>query len=77
MKSVGVDLELDARMSHAQAHDIASGLEASIRDELGPEIEVDTHIEPMEIEELAGRDAARETADAIATALAPQTMMAR
>ena len=69
VKSVGVDLELDARMSHAQAHDIASGLEAAIRDELGSAIEVDTHIEPMEIEELAGRDAPRETADEITTAL--------
>ncbi|MBX9758058.1 MAG: cation-efflux pump [Beijerinckiaceae bacterium] len=57
VKSIGVDLELDARMSHGDAHDIASALETAIRDELGAEVEVDTHIEPMEIEELAGRDA--------------------
>lgn len=69
VKSVGVDLELDARMSHAEAHDIASGLEAAIRDELGPEIEVDTHIEPMEIEELAGRDAPPEATARIEAAL--------
>lgn len=70
VKSVGVDLELDSRMSHAEAHDIASGLEAAIRDELGPQIEVDTHIEPMEIEELAGRDAPAETTARIEAALA-------
>ena len=62
VKSVGVDLELDARMPHGEAHEIASGLEAAIRDELGPDIEVDTHIEPMEIDELAGRDADPATA---------------
>jgi cation diffusion facilitator family transporter len=57
VKSVGLDLELDARMLLADAHEIASELESAIRDELGPEIEVDTHIEPMEIAELSGRDA--------------------
>jgi cation diffusion facilitator family transporter len=69
VKSVGLDLELDARMPHGQAHDIATGLEAAIRDELGPEIEVDTHIEPMEVEELAGRDADPATTEAIRDAL--------
>ena len=69
VKSIGVDLELDARMPHGQAHDVASGLEAAIRDELGPQIEVDTHIEPMEIDELAGRDADAEIARRITQAL--------
>ena len=69
VKSVGLDLEIDARMPLGAAHEIASGLEAAIRDELGPEIEVDTHIEPMEIEELAGRDAPSETAALITQAL--------
>lgn len=69
VKSVGVDLELDARMSLAKAHDIASGLEAAIRDEIGQSIEVDTHIEPMEVEELTGRDAPHETVEGIRAAL--------
>lgn len=69
VKSIGVDLELDARMSHGEAHEIATALEAAIRDELGPEIEVDTHIEPMEVEELAGRDADAETTRRITQAL--------
>jgi divalent metal cation (Fe/Co/Zn/Cd) transporter len=57
VKSIGLDLELDGRMPHGEAHDIASALEAAIRDELGSDIEVDTHLEPMEIAELSGRDA--------------------
>jgi cation diffusion facilitator family transporter len=69
VKSVGVDLELDARMSHGEAHEIASALEAAIRDELGPGIEVDTHIEPMEIDELIGRDADAATTLTISEAL--------
>lgn len=66
VKSVGLDLEVDARMSLGAAHEIASGLERAIRDELGPEVEVDTHIEPMEIEELEGQDAESETIEVIA-----------
>ena len=35
-------------------------LEAALRDELGPGVEVETHIEPLQIEGLAGRDAPAE-----------------
>jgi cation diffusion facilitator family transporter len=56
-KSVSLDLELDGRMSHGAAHTIASDLEATIVAELGPDIEVETHIEPLEMRELAGQDA--------------------
>ena len=55
--SVTLDLEVDGRMSLGEAHEIASHLEDSIANELGPDIEVETHIEPMEIRELNGRDA--------------------
>ena len=41
----------------AAAHDIATGLEEAIRDELGPGVEVETHIEPLPAMLLAGRDA--------------------
>lgn len=55
--SVSVDLEVEGTLSLAAAHDIASGLEEAIRDELGPEVEVETHIEPLPADLLAGRDA--------------------
>jgi divalent metal cation (Fe/Co/Zn/Cd) transporter len=70
VKSIGLDLELDSRMPHGEAHDIASALEAAIRDELGADIEVDTHLEPMEIAELSGRDAPADVTAKIAGTLA-------
>jgi divalent metal cation (Fe/Co/Zn/Cd) transporter len=70
VKSIGLDLELDGRMPHGEAHDIASALEAAIRDELGADIEVDTHLEPMEIAELSGRDAPADVTAKIAGTLA-------
>jgi cation diffusion facilitator family transporter len=56
--SVSVDLEVEGTLALAAAHDIASQLEESIREELGPEVEVETHIEPLPALLLAGRDAA-------------------
>jgi divalent metal cation (Fe/Co/Zn/Cd) transporter len=54
---VSLDLEVDGRMSLTDAHDVATRLEAAIEDELGADIEVETHIEPLETRELDGRDA--------------------
>ena len=34
-----------------------AGLEEAMRDELGPDVEVETHIEPLPADVLAGRDA--------------------
>jgi cation diffusion facilitator family transporter len=56
-KSVSFDAELDGRMSLGAAHEIASRLEKAVRAELGPQIEVETHIEPLEVRELSGLDA--------------------
>jgi cation diffusion facilitator family transporter len=56
--SVSVDLEVEGTLTLAAAHDIASQLEESIREELGPDVEVETHIEPLLAIVLAGRDAA-------------------
>jgi cation diffusion facilitator family transporter len=56
--SVSVDLEVDGAMPLAAAHDVASRLEEAIRRELGPKVEVETHIEPLPADVLAGRDAA-------------------
>jgi divalent metal cation (Fe/Co/Zn/Cd) transporter len=52
------------------AHDIASRLETAINDELGPEVEVETHIEPLQVVDMAGSDASPERTDAVETALA-------
>jgi len=54
---VTLDLEVDGRMSLGEAHDVATKLEDTIESEVGDDIEVETHIEPMEMRELAGRDA--------------------
>jgi cation diffusion facilitator family transporter len=55
--SVSLDLEVDGSQPLAAAHDVASRLEDAIRSELGPEVEVETHIEPLPADLLAGRDA--------------------
>ena len=55
--SVSVDLEIDGSQPLATAHEVASRLEDAIRRELGPDVEVETHIEPLPADLLAGRDA--------------------
>jgi cation diffusion facilitator family transporter len=55
--SVSLDLEVDGSLSLARAHEIADGLEGALRDELGPEVEVETHIEPLQVRDAAGSDA--------------------
>jgi cation diffusion facilitator family transporter len=67
--SISLDLEVDGALPLGAAHDIASGLEAAIRDELGPNVEVDTHIEPLETE-AAGSDAAADRVKAVTAELA-------
>src|ERR1700732_1500981 len=67
--TVSIDLEVDAEMALNQAHDIAHELERNIRDEFGEDVEVDTHIEPLEPELPLGADAAPDRVEAIKTAL--------
>lgn len=55
--SISADLEVEGTLPIAAAHEIASGLEEAVRDELGPDIEVETHIEPLPADLLAGSDA--------------------
>src|SRR3989440_6095376 len=55
--TVSIDLEVDGEMPLIQAHEIAHTLEHNIRDEFGADVEVDTHIEPLEPELPAGTDA--------------------
>jgi divalent metal cation (Fe/Co/Zn/Cd) transporter len=68
-KAVSLDIELDRRMTHGAAHEIASGLETALRAELGEHLEVETHIEPLDFEERMGADAGPETSEAIRAAL--------
>jgi cation diffusion facilitator family transporter len=55
--SVSLDLELDGHLGLGLAHDIASRLETAIADELGPDVEVETHIEPLQAHSDSGQDA--------------------
>ena len=68
--SVSLDLEVDGALSLAAAHAIASGLEAAVRDELGPDVEVESHIEPLQVDRLSGQDAAPARVEAVRAALA-------
>ena len=67
--SVSLDLEVERKLALGAAHDIADQLEAALRDELGPEVEVETHIEPLQ-PEAAGREAPPERVKAVQMALA-------
>ncbi len=55
--SVSADLEVEGTLPLSAAHETATLLEDAIRDELGPDVEVETHIEPLPAVVLAGRDA--------------------
>ncbi|NOJ45708.1 cation-efflux pump [Bradyrhizobium archetypum] len=66
---VSIDLEVDGDMELKAAHDIAHGLERSIREDFGEDVEVDTHIEPLEPELPHGTDAAPERVETVKAAL--------
>jgi cation diffusion facilitator family transporter len=55
--SVSADLEVDGTEPLAAAHDTATRLEEAVRDELGTDVEVETHIEPLPADILPGSDA--------------------
>jgi len=67
--TVSIDLEVDGDMALNAAHDIAHELERNIRDEFGEDVEVDTHIEPLEPELPHGTDASLDRVETIQTAL--------
>ena len=67
--TVSIDLEVDGEMALTAAHDIAHDLERSIRDDFGEDVEVDTHIEPLEPELPLGTDAAPARVETIKAAL--------
>jgi divalent metal cation (Fe/Co/Zn/Cd) transporter len=67
---VSIDLEVDGEMALNEAHAIANRLEQKIGEEFGADVEVDTHIEPLEPELPFGSDAAPARVAEIAQALA-------
>ncbi len=67
--AVALDLEVEGKLTLGEAHDIASRLEAAVCEELGPEVEVETHIEPLQVDGLTGRDADAKRVQEVATAL--------
>ncbi len=66
--AVALDLEVDRKLALGAAHQIADKLEMALRDELGPNVEVETHIEPLQAD-AAGREAPRERVHAVQEAL--------
>lgn len=55
--AVSFDLEVEGSTSLGAAHDTATALEDAIRQELGRDVEVESHIEPQPERMLQGRDA--------------------
>ncbi|MCF8477412.1 MAG: cation-efflux pump [Pseudolabrys sp.] len=68
--AVALDLEVDGKLSLAAAHDVADSLEEAIATELGTDVEVETHIEPLQSEDASGREAPAERVLAVQAALA-------
>lgn len=54
--AIAFDLEVPGRLPLAEAHALASALEEEIRAELGPDTEIDTHLEPLAIAVAGGSD---------------------
>ena len=67
--SVSLDLEVDGHLTLGEAHSIASQLEFAIQEELGSTTEVETHIEPLVVSSLTGKDSDEATRKDIADAL--------
>lgn len=67
--AVSLDLEVDGHLSLAAAHEVADRLELAIEEELGNGVEVETHIEPLQIADLSGRNAHSARVREIETAL--------
>ncbi|MGV6874000.1 cation diffusion facilitator family transporter [Pseudochelatococcus sp. B33] len=67
--SISVDLEIDGRATLGDAHAAATRFESALRDEFGTDAEVETHIEPLEIDPLEGQDAPEEEVARIAASL--------
>jgi cation diffusion facilitator family transporter len=67
--SVSLDLEVDGSLALGVAHDIATELEEAVREEIGPTVEVETHIEPLQPHDQPGLDASPDRVAAVRDAL--------
>ena len=67
--TVSLDLEVDGRLSLRAAHEMADALESAIESELGVGVEVETHIEPLQPQDVTGREALPERVGAVSIAL--------
>jgi cation diffusion facilitator family transporter len=67
--SVSLDLEVDGSLALGVAHDIATELEEAVREEIGPTVEVETHIEPLQPHDQPGLDAPPDQVAAVRDAL--------
>ncbi|HEY6701961.1 MAG TPA: cation diffusion facilitator family transporter [Pseudolabrys sp.] len=67
--AVSLDLEVEGTLSLRAAHEMADGLESAIAAELGPDVEVETHIEPLQSPDASGREAPPERVRAVEIAL--------
>lgn len=68
--AISLDLEVGAALMLREAHVIASQLEEAIKAQLGGEVEVDTHIEPLMADDLSSVDAPPELTRAVADSIA-------
>jgi cation diffusion facilitator family transporter len=66
---VAADLEVDGHLTLKAAHDVADAFEAAVRDELGSDVEIETHIEPLQAADGFGRDAAPQRVQQVAEIL--------
>jgi divalent metal cation (Fe/Co/Zn/Cd) transporter len=67
--ALSLDLEVDGTMPLAEAHEVATALESAITSEIGDDIEIDTHIEPLHPSGIDGAQASPEVSDDVARAL--------
>jgi divalent metal cation (Fe/Co/Zn/Cd) transporter len=67
--AVSFDVEVDGSVPLGEAHDKATALEMAIRRELGPDVEVESHIEPLPEAKLPGNEAAAAESAPIIAAL--------
>jgi cation diffusion facilitator family transporter len=67
--AISFDMEVDASMPLLEAHEKATRLEADIRESLGADVEVESHIEPKEPQSLDGAAAAPKLVQSVETAL--------
>ncbi len=67
--AVSFDIEFDGSTSLFDAHEHATSLEDAIRDGLGGNVEVESHIEPRPVQQIEGRAVSAARLSALATAL--------